>query len=86
MRWLGIYRPFVGGIFGVATFFLLASGILQTETPGDERDFAYYGILAFFSGFFERFTKLPTGGMPALETEGGNADPPGQADKSSTAT
>ncbi len=60
MRWLGIYRPFVGGVFGVATFLLLASGILQTQTPGVDRDYAYYGILAFFSGFFERFTKVPT--------------------------
>ena len=32
VRWLGIYRPFVGGIFGVATFLMLASGILQTQT------------------------------------------------------
>ena len=60
VRWLGIYRPFVGGVFGVATFLLLASGILQTQTPGVDRDYAYYGILAFFSGFFERFTKVPT--------------------------
>ena len=70
VRWLGIYRPFVGGIFGVATFFLLSSGILTTESPGDDRDFAYYGILAFFSGFFERFTKLPTGDMPTVVEEG----------------
>ena len=69
VRWLGIYRPFVGGIFGVATFLLLSSGILQTQTPGEDRDFAYYGILAFFSGFFERFTKLPTGDMPTVATE-----------------
>jgi hypothetical protein len=60
VRWLGIYRPCVGGIFGLATFLLLASGILQTENPPPESDYAYYGILAFFSGFFERFTKVPT--------------------------
>jgi hypothetical protein len=64
VRWRGIYRPFVGGIFGMATFFLLASGILQTQSPGVDRDFAYYGILALFSGFFERFTKLEPGGVP----------------------
>jgi hypothetical protein len=60
VRWLGIYRPCVGGIFGLATFLLLASGILQTQSPPPESDYAYYGILAFFSGFFERFTKVPT--------------------------
>ena len=74
VRWIGVYRPFVGGIFGMATFLLIASGILQTETPGAGagagEDFAYYGILALFSGFFERFTKL-TGGVPTgLEGEG----------------
>ena len=73
VRWIGIYRPFVGGIFGMATFLLLASGVLQTQSPGDERDFAYYGILALFSGFFERFTKLGTAGVPVpLEDDKGD--------------
>ena len=70
VRWIGVYRPFVGGIFGVATFLMLASGILQTQSPGDEKDFAYYGILALFSGFFERFTKLGAGGVPTPVEEG----------------
>jgi hypothetical protein len=69
VRWLGIYRPFVGGIFGAATFLLIESGILQAEAPGTDKDFAYFGILAFFSGFFERFTKLPTGDMPTVAEE-----------------
>jgi len=69
VRWLGIYRPFVGGIFGAATFLLIESGILQTEAPGSQNDYAYFGILAFFSGFFERFTKLPTGDMPTVAEE-----------------
>jgi hypothetical protein len=73
VRWLGLYRPLVGGVFGVATFMLLASGILQTNTPGPDRDYAYYGILAFFSGFFERFTKLPTGEMPSVGETGAAA-------------
>jgi hypothetical protein len=74
VRWVGIYRPFVGGIFGMATFLLLASGILQTESPGADRDFAYYGILALFSGFFERFTKLGPGGVPMPLEEDGEAE------------
>ena len=68
LRWIGIYRPLVGGIFGIATFLMLASGILQTQSPGGGKDFAYYGILALFSGFFERFTKLsPTGAPTPVE-------------------
>ena len=76
VRWIGIYRPFVGGIFGMATFLMLASGILQTQNPGDETDFAYYGILALFSGFFERFTKLGPGrgAMPLDEGDASKAD------------
>ena len=38
VRWLGIYRPCVGGIFGLATFLLLASGILQTQSPPPESE------------------------------------------------
>ena len=86
VRWIGVYRPFVGGIFGVATFLMLSSGILQTQPPGDERDFAYYGTFAFFSGFFERFTKLTTGDVPAIETEGGKADKPDEGSQGSKAT
>ena len=86
MRWIGIYRPFVGGIFGVATFLMLSSGILADAAPGDERDFAYYGTFAFFSGFFERFTKLTTGDVPAIETEGGKADKPDEDCQGSKAT
>ena len=81
VRWLGIYRPFVGGIFGAATFLLLGSGILQTQSPGADKDYAYYGILAFFSGFFERFTKLPTGDLPSAGETGAAA----KADKAENA-
>jgi hypothetical protein len=37
---------------------------MQTESPGSDRDYAYFGILALFSGFFERFTKLAPTGAP----------------------
>jgi len=69
VRWTGIFRPMVGGIFGLATYLMLASGILQTEGPTGEGKVAYYGILALFSGFFERFTKLGAGGVPAPLSE-----------------
>ena len=75
VRWMGIYRPFVGGIYGVATFLMVASGILQTQSPDADKDFAYYGILALFSGFFERFTKLTPAGAPTpVEEEKGGKE------------
>ena len=77
VRWMGIYRAFVGAIFGAATFLMLASGILQTQDAGD-KDYAYYGILAFFSGFFERFTKLtPTGGLGSFAATDSPVSTPG---------
>jgi hypothetical protein len=74
VRWIGIYRPFVGGIFGLATFLAIGSGILETQRPGGGQDFAYYGILAFFSGFFERFAKLAPVGVSAPAEEGTAAE------------
>ena len=68
IRWIGIYRPFVGGIYGLATFLMLASGVLQPQNPDSGKQYAYFGALALFSGFFERFTKLgPTGSPTALD-------------------
>ena len=64
VRWIGIYRPFVGGLFGLAAYLLIASGILQTDQPSGDEKLAYYGILALFAGFFERFTTIGAGGRP----------------------
>jgi hypothetical protein len=70
VRWLGSYRPWLGAIFGVATYLLLASGILQTNPPERAVKAAYYGALAFLAGFFERFLKIAPGGVPTpLEVE-----------------
>ncbi len=54
VRRLGVFRPFVGGIFGVALFFLLASGLLDLK-PGSGLEPYYYGFAAFLAGFSERF-------------------------------
>lgn len=82
VRWLGIYRPFMGAIFGISSFLLLASGILQTDTPGSGKDYAYYGTLALLSGFFERFTKIAPGGVPTpLEEAEGKKKDEGESDK-----
>jgi len=63
IRRLGVFRPFLGGVFGMALFFLLASGLLEFKpTPGAEP--YYYGLGAFLSGFSERFA---TGMLGAAE-------------------
>jgi hypothetical protein len=55
LRRLGLYKPFVGSVFGVATYFLLAGGLLPTTTATGNRLY-FYGIIAFLAGFSERFT------------------------------
>jgi gluconate kinase len=65
LRRLGLYKPLVGSVFGVALYFLLASGLLMTEAPDGEIRY-FYGIVAFFAGFSERFTGVIFGGAQRL--------------------
>jgi hypothetical protein len=76
IRRLGLFRPFVGGIFGVALFFLLASGLLDLK-PGSGLEPYYYGFAAFLAGFSERFaTGMLTGAEHRLvPSEGADARP-----------
>jgi hypothetical protein len=60
IRRLGVFRPFVGAIFGVALFFLLASGLLDLK-PGTRAEPYYYGFAAFLAGFSERFATVMLG-------------------------
>jgi hypothetical protein len=53
---LGIYRPLVGAIFGVALYFLLQSGLLSVST--DNNKFATFVVAAFLGGFSERFVRV----------------------------
>jgi hypothetical protein len=55
---LGSYRPVLGAVFGVFTYFVLASGLLQTNPPDERTSFFYYGALAFVAGFSERFARV----------------------------
>jgi len=56
---LGSYRPVLGAVFGVFTYFLFASGLLQTALqPSENKEIYYYGALAFVAGFSERFTRV----------------------------
>jgi hypothetical protein len=57
VRRLGVYRPFLGAVVGVALYFLLASGITQVELDADQEIY-YYGFTAFLAGFSERFVNV----------------------------
>lgn len=72
IRRLGVFRPFVGGIFGVALFFLLASGLLDLK-PSRGVEPYYYGFGAFLAGFSERFA---TGILGAGERKLVPSEPP----------
>ena len=69
---LGSYRPVLGAVFGVVTYFLLASDLLQTAGPARAREIFFYGSLAFVAGFSERFTSVlirnVESGVPGDET------------------
>jgi hypothetical protein len=69
LRRIGSFRPFLGAAFGVVTYFVLESGLLETNRTGRER-FFYFATLAFVAGFSERFTKVLLG---AAETSTGTA-------------
>jgi hypothetical protein len=60
IRRLGLYRPFLGAIFGIALYFLLASGITKVDVSQDEQLY-YYGFAAFLTGFSERFATVMFG-------------------------
>jgi hypothetical protein len=75
IRRLGVFRPFVGGIFGLALFALLASGLLDLK-PASGLEPYYYGFTAFLAGFSERFA---TGMLGAAERRLAPTQPPGSA-------
>jgi hypothetical protein len=70
LRRLGLYKPFVGSVFGVATYFLLVGGLVGTQARGS---MYFYGITGFLAGFSERFTGVIFGNAERLV--GGEASP-----------
>jgi hypothetical protein len=72
LRRIGGFRPQIGAVFGVVTYFVLESGMLNISTDGRER-FFYYGTLAFVAGFSERWTKVLLGAVEA--STGGSQAP-----------
>jgi hypothetical protein len=75
---LGSYRPVLGAVFGTFTYFVLASGILQTKPLHDtNKALYYYGTLAFVAGFSERFTQVLAKSVQGLVPAQGTADESG---------
>jgi hypothetical protein len=77
---LGIYRPLVGSIFGLALYFLLQSSLLQSSLlpVAPDKKFATLVVAAFLGGFSERFVKIMLHGAEKTMGNGssGNASRP----------
>jgi hypothetical protein len=57
LRTLGALRPFVGGVFGLATFFALKSGVIALDIINGSRSTYFYILFAFAAGFSERLAQ-----------------------------
>jgi tetrahydromethanopterin S-methyltransferase subunit G len=79
---LGSYRPVLGAVFGVFTYFVHASGILGTSKPAETNPLYYYGALAFVAGFSERFTRVLAKSVEGLVPAQGTTDESGAAAES----
>jgi len=58
---LGAFRPILGAIFGVLTYFAIESQVLPVTPPEGARHLFYYAVFAFAAGFSERFAHVITG-------------------------
>jgi hypothetical protein len=54
---LGMFRPLIGAIFGVALYFGIESGVLQFIKPPTDNHavFFFFAFIAFLAGFSERW-------------------------------
>jgi hypothetical protein len=73
LRRLGSFRPVLGAVFGVVTYFVLEAGIIPLKLDSDREQFFYYGALAFVAGFSERWTKVLLGVVERQIPGGGGA-------------
>jgi hypothetical protein len=51
---LGMFRPFIGAVFGVALYFLMKSSLVQLSGTS----FYFFVTVAFIGGFNERWAKV----------------------------
>jgi hypothetical protein len=54
---LGLLRPAVGAIFGIAVLLLFQAGVLQFATIGRENSLYTVTVVGFLAGFAERFAR-----------------------------
>jgi hypothetical protein len=57
LRTLGSLRPFVGGIFGLMTFFALKSGVVALDIANSAKSNYFYVLFSFVAGFSERLAQ-----------------------------
>ena len=57
LRTLGSLRPFVGGVFGLMTFFALKSGVVALEIANTSKTTYFYVLFSFAAGFRERLAQ-----------------------------
>jgi hypothetical protein len=79
---LGSYRPVLGAVFGLFSYFVLASRILQTSPPTKTNALYYYGAVAFVAGFSERFTQVLAKSVEGLVPAQGTTAEPDTATRS----
>lgn len=82
IRLLGAFRPLLGGVFGVAVYFALQSGLLRVEIGPDEQSFYFFAVVAFLSGFSERLAHVIIGGAEqSLEASTKSPNSPARKDQ-----
>ena len=57
LRTLGSLRPFVGGVFGLMTFFALKSGVVALDIANSGKSPYFYILFSFAAGFSERLAQ-----------------------------
>jgi hypothetical protein len=79
LRTLGALRPFVGGVFGLMTFFALKSGVVALDIINSSKSTYFYVLFAFAAGFSERLAQDmllgPTVGAAAVKGKQAARDP-----------
>jgi hypothetical protein len=73
---LGSYRPLLGGIFGLAVYFLAKTPLLSIDP---EANLAFYVVIAFVAGFSERWTRVLLEGAERSLGRGSTEEPPQEA-------
>jgi hypothetical protein len=58
---LGAFRPVLGAIFGLLTYFAIDSRLLPLTPPANGTKYFYYALFAFAAGFSERFAHVILG-------------------------